>query len=98
MNAIRIGGILLAMGLVVFALSILTGATVGCTAVGYSGEPPGGFELKEIDVLGLDIVYTPDGGINTCSMDFGYIFAPLGLGAIALGSLVGGVGCLREWF
>lgn len=96
MNAIRVGGTLFAVGLVVFVCSVLTGATAGCSAVGYVGEPPGGFEFVGFD--GLEIVYTPDGGVNTCTMEFGYVFAPVGLVTLGLGSLVAGTGYVRAWF
>lgn len=60
-----------------------TGATVACSDVGYEGDPPGGVEF-----IGFDrghLLYTPDGGVNTCGIPVTILLAPLGLLLIASG-------------
>lgn len=71
---------------------LITQTTVGtvCTNVGYHGEPPGGFEFSGIEVesgglVGFSIVYTPDGGVNTCKIGLLSASAPVGLVVLGIG-------------
>jgi hypothetical protein len=60
------------------------GATVACSDAGYDGEPPGGVEF--IGYEDSRLLYTPDGGVNTCRIPAIILLAPLGLLLIATGS------------
>lgn len=80
---VRFGGWLAVAGAIAFVGSLFGDATVACTAAESVGES-GGFRLLGI---GLDgITYTPDGGVNTCSMGLAYVTLHVGLLAVALGS------------
>jgi len=53
-------------GFVHILVGLGLGGTVACSDAGYQGDPPGGFE-----VIGYEdgrLLYTPDGGINTCTV------------------------------
>jgi hypothetical protein len=80
-----IGGVLLFVG------SVLTGPTVACTDV---GGDDGGFEFLGFD--GLSVNYTPDGGVNTCSMDVTYLIVYVGLALAVVDALLWGSVFLRE--
>lgn len=73
---------LLGIGLLLVSLSPFL-FTAGCTDVGYTGEPPGGFELQGF--TGLTVTYSPDGGVNTCTAGLGPLYLPLGIVCVVLG-------------
>lgn len=79
-----IGFLLIGM-LLILPMTQTTAGTV-CTNVGYHGEPPGGFEFRGIE--GLSIVYTPDGGVNTCKIGLLSAGAPVGLAVLGIGLIV----------
>lgn len=63
------------LGLAFIALSLPVLPLSGCTAVGYVGEPPGGFAVETVEQG--RIFYTPDGGINHCSTSVFTVVVPL---------------------
>ena len=81
---VRLGGWLAVAGVVGVAVSLFGDATAACTAAESAGETSGGFRLLEVGADG--VTYTPDGGVNTCTMGFAYVTLHGGLLAAALGS------------
>jgi len=75
------------LGLAYLAVSLPVLPLSGCTAVGYAGEPPGGFVLTGVEQG--RILYTPDGGINQCSTSVLTVGAPLGSTLAGAALLVG---------
>jgi len=81
---VRFGGWLTVAGVVAFVVSLFGDATAACTAAESMGEQTGEFRLLEIGADG--ITYTPDSGVNTCTMGLAYVTLHGGLLAAALGS------------
>ena len=75
-NPVRRRIALLVIGLLLISISPFL-LTTTCSDVGYTGEPPGGFEL--FGFTGLTVTYSPDGGVNTCTAGLGPIYLPLGI-------------------
>lgn len=74
--------VLLGIGLLLITISPFLFMTT-CSDVGYTGEPSGGFEL--LGFTGLTVTYSPDGGVNTCTVGLGPIYLPLGIICVVLG-------------
>ncbi|PSQ01870.1 hypothetical protein BRC94_02670 [Halobacteriales archaeon QS_5_70_17] len=70
-------------GLVSILVGFGLGGTVACSDAGYHGEPPGGVEFVGYEDGRL--LYTPDGGVNTCTVPAVILLAPLGLLLIVSG-------------
>jgi hypothetical protein len=75
------------LGLAYLAVSLPVLPLSGCTAVGYAGEPPGGFALETVEQG--RIFYTPDGGVNQCSTSVLTVGVPLGAALVGAALLVG---------
>ena len=86
-RATAVGVAILVVGLAIVALGVATFPTMlfgGCTEVGTPGEHEG-----SVGIVGVEdgrVLYTPDGGVNECSI-------PLQFVAITVGMI--GVGALR---
>ena len=70
-------------GVVLALVGFGTGATVACSDVGYHGDPPGGVEF--IGIEHGDLLYTPDGGVNTCAIPATILLLPFGVLLITSG-------------
>lgn len=71
--------VLAVLGALLFALGFVLAPGYACSDVGYGGpsdEPPGGFGFEGIDDGALH--WTPDGGVNTCSIGLGIVATPIG--------------------
>lgn len=67
------------LGVLLFALGFVFAPGYACSDAGYSGnadEPPGGFGFEGVEDWSLH--WTPDGGVNTCSIGVGILATPLG--------------------
>ena len=81
-----IGTAVLAVGLAIVALGAATFPTMlfgGCTEVG----TPEGHE-GSVGIVGVEdgrVLYTPDGGVNECSIPLPFVAIPIGM--IGIGAL-----------
>ena len=81
-NPVRRQTALLVIGLLLISIGPFI-LTTTCSDVGYTGEPPGGFEL--LGFTGLTVTYSPDGGVNTCTAGLGPIYLLIGTICVVLG-------------
>ena len=71
--------VLLVLGVLLFALGFLLAPGYTCSDAGYAGDSaarPGGFGFEGIEDGSLH--WTPDGGVNTCSVGLGIVATPIG--------------------
>lgn len=73
------------LGLVLILLGLLLAPGYSCSDVGYYGEPPGGVQFEGIENGAL--LWTPDGGVNSCRISVGILLIPAGILSISYAAL-----------
>lgn len=77
------------LGVLLFALGFVLAPGYACSDVGYSGtadEASGGFAFEGVEDGSLH--WTPDGGVNSCSIGIGILATPLGVLIVAASVVV----------
>ena len=81
--------VLTVLGVLLFVLGFVLAPGYACSDVGYggeTGEPPGGFGFEGVAAGALH--WTPDGGVNTCSVGLGIVATPIGASLVVTALVV----------